>query len=124
MKQFFRDYFTFNKRERNGVFVLLSIIVVLVLYLNISTNFIRSEPVDFTKFQHDVALFNENLKASVDSSEKTPEKYSSSAPTEKRVAHEDERFNFNPNNLSENDFTFVIDKKVAKLINQQKSLFL
>jgi len=27
-------------------------------------------------------------------------------------------------NLSENDFTFVIDKKVATLINQQKSLFL
>ena len=28
------------------------------------------------------------------------------------------------NHLSENDFTFVIDKKVATLINQQKNLFL
>ena len=28
------------------------------------------------------------------------------------------------NTLSENDFTFVIDKKVGDLINQQKSLFL
>ena len=39
-KNFLRDYFTFNRRERNGVFVLLSIIFLLILYLSFSDLFL------------------------------------------------------------------------------------
>ena len=103
MKQFFRDYFTFNKRERNGIFVLISIITVLVLYLNISSNFISSKPTDFTKFEEDVKQFKIAEQAA-DSNKSVEEKYAPSVSKDKSVAVKEERFNFNPNNLPENDW--------------------
>jgi competence protein ComEA len=57
MKQFIRDYLTFNKRERNGIFILLLIITLLLIYLNISDKFIKPEQVDFTKFEKEIAAF-------------------------------------------------------------------
>ena len=50
MKNNFRDYLTFNKRERNGVFVLVIIIALLILYLNFSERFFEQERVNFTQF--------------------------------------------------------------------------
>jgi DNA uptake protein ComE-like DNA-binding protein len=104
MKQFFRDYFTFNKRERNGVFVLISIITVLVLYLNISSHFISNQPTDFTKFEADVKQFKTSLQATADSNNFVEEKHNSLAMAEKSVVTKAERFDFNPNNLPENDW--------------------
>jgi competence protein ComEA len=104
MKQFFRDYFTFNKRERNGVFILLSIIFVLILYLNISSNFINTQPVDFTKFEKDIAQFNASLKESKDTGEQDKEYLLSAAMTETAVETKIERFDFNPSNLSESNW--------------------
>jgi competence protein ComEA len=104
MKQFFRDYFTFNKRERNGVFILISIIAVLVLYLNISSNFVSSKPIDFTKFEQDVKEFKSELQASADSVKPVSEKNNAPIVAKKLVLAKAERFNFNPNNLPENDW--------------------
>jgi len=61
MKQFIRDYLTFNKRERNGLFVLLSIIAVLIIYLNVSEQFITAPKVDFTKFESEIKQFNSSV---------------------------------------------------------------
>jgi len=67
MKQFIRDYFTFNRRERNGVFILLSIILLLILYLSFSDLFFLKEKTDFSKFEKEVSAFEAEQKRITDS---------------------------------------------------------
>jgi DNA uptake protein ComE-like DNA-binding protein len=102
MKQIIRDYLTFNKRERNGVFVLLSIIALMLLYLNVSTYFFTEEKVDVTKFIKEIdsmqALVEPNDFAEKIESDET-ESIHIKAATAKV-----ERFNFDPNGLSEQDW--------------------
>ncbi|MGZ4048420.1 MAG: helix-hairpin-helix domain-containing protein [Bacteroidia bacterium] len=117
MKQFFRDYFTFNKRERNGVFILISIITVLVLYLNISSNFVSTKPVDFTKFENDVKQFKTSLASVSDSSQPFEKKYVSPASVDKTIVLKAERFNFNPNDLPEDDW-----KRLGLSVKQIRSI--
>jgi competence protein ComEA len=90
MKRFVRDYLTFSKRERRGVFILLAIIVALIAYLNCSHLFIREETVDFTKFEKEIT----SLQSSASLQDNDPVK-----PSEKRGFSKAERFNFDPNNL-------------------------
>lgn len=121
MKNIFRDFFTFNKRERNGVFILLSIIAALVLYLNISSNFVSQEPVDFTKFDREVKEFEAVIE----------EKREYSNYSERQAIHEErmsgketkpERFNFNPNNLSEQNWKRLgLNEKQIKSIKRYES---
>ena len=47
MKDTWKDYFTFNKKQRNGILVLLSLIAVLLIYLSIADYF----PVSNTKVE-------------------------------------------------------------------------
>ncbi len=121
MKNIFRDFFTFNKRERNGVFILLSIIAGLVLYLNISSNFVSQEKVDFTKFDKEVKEFESMID----------EKSEYSNYSEKQAIREarlngtedkSERFNFDPNNLSEQDWKRLgLNDKQIKTIKKYES---
>lgn len=69
MKQIIRDYLTFNRRERNGVFVLLCIILLLTLYLSFSGFFYPTEEVDLSKFEKEVREFEEQFRKKEDSME-------------------------------------------------------
>lgn len=100
MKQFIRDYLTFNKRERNGILVLLSIITLLLIYLNISDKFIQSEKVDFTKFEKQIAAFN----AAPQIIDSTKNNSFSSETTATVTNTTPEYFAFDPNNLPEEDW--------------------
>ncbi len=120
MKQFLRDYFTFNRRERNGVFILLSIIVLLIFCLAFGNIFHKSESIDFSDFQKQISEFESNLK-SVDS---TQEKYTiSDNLTEKKVNYKEaERFVFNPNNLPAKDWKRLgLSDKQIKIIKNYES---
>ena len=64
---FLREYFTFNRRERNGVFILLSIILVLILYLSLSDHFFTKEKTDFSKFEREISEFEAGQKRVSDS---------------------------------------------------------
>src|ERR1051326_5493321 len=75
MKQFIRDYFTFDRRQRNGVFILLSIIVLLILYLSFSDYFFSNEKTDFSKFEKEIASFEASVKQAEDSASSAHEKY-------------------------------------------------
>ena len=101
-KNFLRDYFTFNRRERNGVFILLSIILILVLYLSFSDYFFSKEKIDFSKFEKEIIQFEAEQKRINDSVSQIPQKYfiGSNKPEQDNI----ERFNFNPNNLPEEDW--------------------
>ncbi len=119
MKQFFRDYFTFNRRERNGVFVLISIIAVLIFYLNFSSHFISTKPIDFSAFDNDIKKFNATLVASSDSVVKATEEFDFPRITkEKKTITKVERFNFNPNDLPEKDWKRLglSDKQIRSII--------
>lgn len=112
MKQFIRDYLTFNKRERNGLFVLLSIIILLIIYLNVSDKFVTPEKVDFAKFEKEIELFNtsvQHINDSIKTESKNKYPYSqsiSSEPgtSEKELNIQPEYFVFNPNKLADNDW--------------------
>jgi len=52
MKYTWKDYFSFNKRQRNGIRVLLALITVLLIYLFIADYFPPStKPADFSSFK-------------------------------------------------------------------------
>ncbi len=102
MKQFIRDYLTFNRRERNGVFVLLLIIVSLIIYLNVSQYFVEPVKVDFIKFETEIDSLNASLKAATDSTENySKTNYKRFDKNKKRNV---ELFTFNPNTISDKDW--------------------
>lgn len=96
MKQFIREYFTFNKRERNGIFVLLSIIISVIVYLNLADKFIQRDKIDFTKFEKELQALNE---LPVETKEAT-----NSRDTLKEESVSSLRFAFDPNGLPESDW--------------------
>lgn len=97
MKRIIREYLTFNKRERNGIFILLSIIILLIAYLTVSHRFIKESTSDFTKFEKEVEFFQGTLaQQTVD-----PKKHSIEKRSLRAIG---EPFNFNPNNLPEADW--------------------
>lgn len=108
MKQFLHEYFTFNKRERNGVFVLLIIILLLLIYLTLGDKFITSTETDLTDFKKEIEILEAN--SSIQSSVKLPlsinshKYYSILKPTttEKNIGVQ--YFKFNPNQLSTTDW--------------------
>ncbi len=121
MKQFIRDYLTFNKRERNGLFVLLSIITILFVYLNISRFFIKPEVIDFTQFEKDIEQFNTYQ-------ERTPLLWRGAGGEANEDEGKLETFNvkeeyfiFNPNNLSSADWKRLgfSDKQIKVIKNYE-----
>lgn len=122
MKKYFKDYFTFNKRERNGAFVLLLIILLLLLATRIISVFEKSEPIQFSEFEKQIdAFYNEQMQIKHDASKDTlPFKYSSFhddadvAPV--RQAHYSF---FNPNNLPAEKWKELglTDKQIKTIYN-------
>lgn len=56
MKDTWKDYFSFNKRQRNGILILASLIAIMLLYLFLADYFpIQSNPVDFSSFKQELA---------------------------------------------------------------------
>ncbi len=106
MKNFIRDYFTFNKRERNGVFVLLSIITILIVLLSISNKFIKSEQTDFSKFESEIEKFNLAIQSNTDSAVSNQKNIHANFEKTKleKTKPEIELFEFDPNNLSDENW--------------------
>jgi competence protein ComEA len=55
-KDTWKDYFSFNKRQRNGILILLLIVALLVVYLFIADYFpVSNKPIDFSPFKAELA---------------------------------------------------------------------
>jgi competence protein ComEA len=119
MKQIIRDYLTFNKRERNGVFVLVTIIVILLVYLNISERFITTEINDLSKFTKQMDSLNLFLEANTEIEQ--PEIREGSLPVQKTFAQRVERFKFDPNDLSVEDWKRLglLEKQIGTIKKYQ-----
>ncbi|RLD46361.1 MAG: hypothetical protein DRI86_03335 [Bacteroidetes bacterium] len=100
MKEDFKEFLSFNKAERRGIFILSSIVVLLLLY-NIFGPFKKKKAKDFSEFEKEVVRF-ENAKDSLLSISKNKKKtYNSKYPRAKRKYN---FHNFNPNLIDENDW--------------------
>lgn len=121
MKQFIRDYLTFNKRERNGIIILLSIITLLLIYLNISDVFRTPEKVDFTKFEKEISAFNAAMELNQMAEKEKRDSLYDANSIGTSTALTAEHFNFNPNNLPEEDWKRLglNDKQVQTIKNYE-----
>ena len=103
MKQQIKDYFSFNKRERNGILILLFIFILIVSIPYILPFIVKNEPVDFSLFQKDIAAFEKSLQklpTERKDSFKTKEfDYSNIDKSSAEIKLNP--FNFDPNNMSE-----------------------
>lgn len=118
MKQIVRDYLTFNKRERNGVFILLAIITLLLVYLNVSDRFPEGENVDVTSFAREIDSMNALVTINpVEDPVGRPSAISPPKPLKKTA----QRFNFDPNNLPEADWKRLgfSDKQIKTIKNYE-----
>lgn len=101
MKQIIREYFTFNKREKNGIFVLVCMILLLLLCIHYSEKFASHEEVDFSKFEKQLQILNANIEQKEIASDtfSTKENHTAVLSETKPVY-----FNFDPNQLPEEDW--------------------
>lgn len=91
MKQIIRDYFTFNRREKRGIFVLLCIIALLVLYLQFSDLLFPPEVPDMALFEEELARMQAAVQAQRDTSEEPgyeEREYSSGLPPRRKYKQE------------------------------------
>lgn len=115
MKQTIRDYFTFNKRERNGVFILLLIIAAELIYLNVSSLLYSQEIPDLSAFEKEIAAFEASIiYDSVQTESKLTE-------VETVNPAKPERFSFDPNQLPEKDWKRLglSDKQIRTIKNYE-----
>ncbi|HTB31455.1 MAG TPA: helix-hairpin-helix domain-containing protein [Bacteroidia bacterium] len=64
MKDTWKEYFSFNKQQRNGILLLLAFIILLIVYLFIADYFpSKNNPVDFSSFKNEIQ--NSGIKSPV-----------------------------------------------------------
>lgn len=121
MKNRIKDYFSFNKRERNGIIVLLIILLAVIAVPRILTLFTKDKPPDFSKFQSDINKFEQTLKE--DTSRKHSNYYTNDFDyandnIDKTSAEEKlHPFNFNPNDISAEEWEEMgMTSKQARVI--------
>lgn len=113
MKDDWKDFLSFNKAERRGIFV-LSIIIVLLLLYNVFGPFITPEPIDFAEFKAET----ENYNTTADSLKykKTYSKYSSKKERKTGLSSSKIR-NFDPNTTTKTEWLEMgLSEKQAKSI--------
>lgn len=89
----FREYFTFTRSERNGILVLLFIIVLLIVFLQFADVFFKREKVDYTSFENEINDFISQVNTQQNDTINS-ELFSDTINIE--------YFPFDPNNVSEN----------------------
>jgi DNA uptake protein ComE-like DNA-binding protein len=62
LSQVIRDYFTFNRQEQRGLFVLIAILLCLVAFNLIMKEIRSGQPVDFSMFDKEVMAFESAMK--------------------------------------------------------------
>lgn len=104
-----REYFTFTRSERNGILVLLFIIIILLLSLQVIPLFFERTQVDYSSFEKEVDKFITSIESQKSDSNWTGDANSSDG------FYQAEYFSFNPNSASEAQLLKLgLSKKVVK----------
>jgi competence protein ComEA len=103
MKQFLKDYFTFNKGDRNGILVLLFLLFGMLLFMTIRNAFVPADKQDYSSFDKLITEL-EAIKNSPNEESEIPNHYEKSSmpfpnETKNKFKKETKLFPFNPNNL-------------------------
>ncbi len=119
-KNFLREYFTFSRTQRNGVYILLFVILALMLYLSFSDRFLSHDKTDFSQFDKDITQFEAEQKQRIDS---VPlEVRDNFAGSNSPDVENEERSPFNPNNLPDEDWKRMgLSDKQVKVIKNYES---
>ena len=97
MAKLYKEFLTFTKSERNGAFVLISIILCLII-IYFSLNFLnKPTKTDFSEFNKEIEDFKNAQKT--DSSSDSTTHYKHNFLTEDDLPIQRNLFKFNPNNL-------------------------
>jgi competence protein ComEA len=101
VSDFFRDYFTYNRRERRGILLLAGLIALLLAWLFISQCIGNTEKYDLSSFEQEIDAFQKQ-QDSLEADSLKPEK--DYADNEYKLPKEldlkkPERFEFDPNGL-------------------------
>lgn len=114
MNKVIRTFFFFSKRERIGVAILLSILLVCILAPGVYSFFKTEEAVDFSEFDQAIALLNENLNENENSitNVATNSSKDSNTPIEDIVL-----FPFDPNGISKDSMRLLgIPERTVNII--------
>jgi len=119
MWQLFKDYFSFTKKERKGIFTVVAIIVLLSVLPRFFHLFVKDEPIDTGEFAAEIA----RLKSDSSTSKNNEEYYNDYTPSHKKEkALKKEAFYFDPNTASENDWIRLgIGKQTVQTIQKYLS---
>jgi competence protein ComEA len=116
MKRMIKDYFTFSKKERTAVIILLLLIAVFIAAPHFYSP--KFKPPVVNKALADYLSASKPLVAPGDSTaEENPASFYSSATADKPLKHE--TFAFDPNNATENDWKRlgISDRTIRTIIN-------
>ncbi|MGB0931209.1 MAG: helix-hairpin-helix domain-containing protein [Chitinophagales bacterium] len=120
MKKIIKEYLTFSKRERNGVLVLLALIMITLILPYTFPYLIHSEPMDSSEFLADVERFR--TAAVAQTSQKGYGKKKWEQEDEKGFSDKEyiiEEFDFNPNKLTyEQGRKLGLNHKIAQRITK------
>lgn len=98
-----KDFFYYNRGERNGVLLLLGIILILWVLPYFFASWMPKQEVDFESWQADVAVFEDGLSAQTNSYQP----YSGNA-TPKEADKPLQPFAFDPNTISETEMNKMV----------------
>lgn len=109
MKTGLRELFSFTASERNGVIVLLVLIMMTGVFISLQAKFVSLPKEDFAAFDAFLASVEEKISAdSAAYAEQSDKKNNFPSPAEEAGQHSvfltKELFNFNPNGLSVDDW--------------------
>jgi len=91
MTNFFKELLAFTKGERQGILVLLFVIVLLLLANVLMPFFINQKPTDFSEFSKEIEAFEKQFQNDSSSHYKTKQDFNSKTSEEQLMpVHEDE----------------------------------
>jgi DNA uptake protein ComE-like DNA-binding protein len=117
-QHFLKDYFNFTKKERSGIILLVSIMLILIMASFFYPYFIKKEIIDHAEFEKEIAELR--IDSTKNFHKKTGEYYNDySLPDKKDEPSKAEVFFFDPNTASGNDWIRLgVKEKTAQTIQK------
>src|SRR5690242_5160807 len=116
----FKDYFSFTKKERKGIYTLIILVIVIALLPGFFQFFVKDDPIDSSDFQKAIASLKSDSAQHAKSGKTGDDYYNDYTPdykTEKKV--KPELFYFDPNTTSEADWIRLgITKRTVQTIQK------
>ncbi len=117
MLRFLKEYFSFNKRERQGIFVLLSLILTLLLINILPPRFTNNTEFDYSEFEKEISFYEKSKTEYFDSLNNIRQKKIISESINQQI----KLFEFDPNHLSAKEWKKLgLSEKQIKVIKNYK----